>query len=571
MPDFDYAGTEFSFKTVFYLDTVFSYRICLCGFEHEYLDYISDSRTIEKEKFERVMKCITDGECPHVSKVPETYVKETKIYGIHIAVAVGTIEALADSLRRQPIRYGSLYQLGCYELALLKNCEDDATMSIVRQCFREEEEYILPGVGIVIRSDDNPDLVTLQEEDVLDYLAKKSVQVLEPYLTNSYDSEAVHASEADVFRIALQLNHEEILHGIADKAMGDFEKLLSLLDVGGIWVCYYDKSDILDRLLFAMQQLLKYEEEKCLVTSLNFTCHVLHSQQCKKVLLERSPNFTQSGFTISTQDKVKTLFDLLLLRPPIFKDKVKQALNTIPNLYEVMKSAKPDGQWWKYIQDYHTLFLDSKDLEVLRMILSCKLNVNGINANGLTSLTELLQAHVGCYPYRDEGCEILAIRHTAELYLYENPDIEINAAAVEKAVEADEQWYKLEDYFTDEFRLSGVYKMDVQKHSLFGHDDPYDFALNFMVPMLLECGFSLTDKVRELLTVKTVHPDEREYIRRCANDPRSLKVSCRDSLRTYFGGRQIHKFLEQSKIPKSVKDFILLKPLFKCIPDELLK
>ena len=33
--------------------------------------------------------------------------------------------------------------------------------------------------------------------------------------------------------------------------------------------------------------------------------------------------------------------------------------------------------------------------------------------------------------------------------------------------------------------------MDGQKHSLFGHDDPDDFALNFIVPLLLECGFPL--------------------------------------------------------------------------------
>ena len=47
MRDFDY-GKGFSFQTVFY-KTAYSYCCCPCGYEHEYMDYISDTGEINEE------------------------------------------------------------------------------------------------------------------------------------------------------------------------------------------------------------------------------------------------------------------------------------------------------------------------------------------------------------------------------------------------------------------------------------------------------------------------------------------------------------------------------------------
>ena len=38
--DFDYIKTKFAFKTVYHTNA-YSYCFCMCGFEHEHIDYIS--------------------------------------------------------------------------------------------------------------------------------------------------------------------------------------------------------------------------------------------------------------------------------------------------------------------------------------------------------------------------------------------------------------------------------------------------------------------------------------------------------------------------------------------------
>ena len=109
--------------------------------------------------------------------------------------------------------------------------------------------------------------------------------------------------------------------------------------------------------------------------------------------------------------------------------------------------------------------------------------------------------------------------------------------------------------------------MDGQKHFLFGHENPDDLALNFIVPFLLECDFPFESDVFQC---RNLHLHEKEYIKRHMSISRSLKVCCRDSLRQHFQGRKIHQFVEQSKLPRSVEDYPLLRPLLKCIPANLL-
>ena len=50
MPDFDYAGTALSFQTVQY-----SHHTCECGLEHEYLDYITQTRELDEGKYQKVL------------------------------------------------------------------------------------------------------------------------------------------------------------------------------------------------------------------------------------------------------------------------------------------------------------------------------------------------------------------------------------------------------------------------------------------------------------------------------------------------------------------------------------
>lgn len=122
MPDYNYVRDKISFRTVFY-KAAYTYCCCACSFEHEYLDYLSDEGNINEAMYERMVNNVLNGECEHVKNVPEKYVKETYVFGIHIAAAVGTIQALENRSDTLSYRYGGIYLLSPLSNAVLKgNC-----------------------------------------------------------------------------------------------------------------------------------------------------------------------------------------------------------------------------------------------------------------------------------------------------------------------------------------------------------------------------------------------------------------------------------------------------------------
>ena len=65
-----------------------------CAYEHELLDYISDTGEIDKVMYERVVDNIIKAKCPHVDCMRPELVKTTYITGKHLAMTVGTVDAL---------------------------------------------------------------------------------------------------------------------------------------------------------------------------------------------------------------------------------------------------------------------------------------------------------------------------------------------------------------------------------------------------------------------------------------------------------------------------------------------
>ena len=126
MPEFDYVDYKFSFKTVFYISD-FAYCLCTCGYEHEYVTYISESGKIDENSFAKIEQCILAGKCPHVDNAPHDCIKEASIYGINIAAAVGTQNVFTNQGNRN--RYfgrlyrkkSSLFRLGPFETAIIRN------------------------------------------------------------------------------------------------------------------------------------------------------------------------------------------------------------------------------------------------------------------------------------------------------------------------------------------------------------------------------------------------------------------------------------------------------------------
>ena len=58
------------------------------------MDYISDNGQVNGEMFCTITRCIVNGKCSHVDGAPNNHMTEIKIYGMQLAAAVGTTEAV---------------------------------------------------------------------------------------------------------------------------------------------------------------------------------------------------------------------------------------------------------------------------------------------------------------------------------------------------------------------------------------------------------------------------------------------------------------------------------------------
>ena len=149
-----------------------------------------------------------------------------------------------------------------------------------------------------------------------------------------------------------------------------------------------------------------------------------------------------------------------------------------------------------------------------------------------------------------------AIRGALEQVLSENPFLELigQSDILDLSVKVDSALAQ-EHQFT---RCSqGYYIMDTELHTHSGHTD---YALHFVLPLLLECGmyFSRED-LTKVSQEEQMHSGEREYLQRCITEPRSLKKRCRDILRRIYKGPKIHAFLAAASVPTPIRNFLLLK------------
>ena len=109
--------------------------------------------------------------------------------------------------------------------------------------------------------------------------------------------------------------------------------------------------------------------------------------------------------------------------------------------------------------------------------------------------------------------------------------------------------------------IEGESVMDAKEHCLFNGET---FALNFILPLFIECGFPLNRNLIDSILLHEdvkgqLHPAETEYLIKSLECPRSLQLCCRDSLRRHFKNGQIHRYMSISNSPTKIQDFVLLK------------
>lgn len=200
------------------------------------------------------------------------------------------------------------------------------------------------------------------------------------------------------------------------------------------------------------------------------------------------------------------------------------------------------------------IFRDSRkklrDPRVIRALYKLGLDINAVDSYRNTALTYFLKnISPSCLPDR-------RFREILSVLIQENPDIELNATAVSIGIDSD---MELAEKTFSKFKMVGEYICDGEEHLLYNST----FALNFIGPYLIECGFPHSITIRTLTAFEKtplyLHPGELAYLRQCVEVPRKLALRCRDVLRKHFTGRKLHAFLELPIVPKKLEDFILIK------------
>ena len=374
----------------------------------------------------------------------------------------------------------------------------------------------------------------------------------------------------------------------------------------------WNQPEVLDLILAIDKEhvLKQYFQNKYKLKMLSTMCHVFQRPECIDVLLKYGILIENVSFR-NDYELMKWLLSKSWQYSVNMKKLFSMEHNTVPNLLapdnlgnskgqqeDTLSNSKgqQDDQQYSVFHHYHEVIY-TYDIAKVRIAphYSCptySVDVthalsfildNGLDINVRDSKTDsspfedflsrfppLLGYHchhLQCY---------VQYRQIAEVYIYGNSDLN-QKKPVEAALRTDTDLYnsnysKADWHLFTTFAGRGIpVKMDGKRHAIFGHDDEASFALNFMAPLLVECGFTITtEAIRDFeKSQESLHPAQVEYLKFCLQNPRTLKMCSRDVLRQHFRGRLIHKFVEGSELPQEIKDFILLKPLLKSFPNQL--
>ena len=181
------------------------------------------------------------------------------------------------------------------------------------------------------------------------------------------------------------------------------------------------------------------------------------------------------------QKDILELTSQLLSHYDEWKTEIVEALRRIP-----LTKRETD----RNLNNYLTLPHMRNDF--FKTVISLGGNVNFLSAFGKPAIDSMLKVK----PIND----VIMVREKVAIMIYENPDLNLHNKSVRRALKRDMNFQGRA--FISRFRankLSCTYKTDAKIHGIFGYDAKSDFALNFMGPFLMECGFAVDRKEIEYL------------------------------------------------------------------------
>ena len=531
IPGFDYRRT-FQFQTVFYY-TGSSYCICECAFEHEYLEYMSESGVVNEDLYNHTLENIIRGKCPHVDRVNKEYIRLTSISALQIAAAVGTERALRDHINKLSDTTDGVFKLSPFQMAVLKQT--------------------IPSVNIILNEGSSRQLKLHAVKEIMHYHRENKS-------SNTFTKELISPPVFCVMK-----RNRPLLQAVLNISYGYYEvyKALNLAFKD-------DLKDMVADLIAYIRHQDNDIKRKCMVPA------VVHNQPT--VLDAILKNFRLDRMSIYGLTEISRMINraecLEVLKPyhaicPIIMPinnvaTIIKLLQCLENFKHYSKDILPEMRKRNYVKDWinkarargrtrlhHCVDLQPQDV---KLTLELGADVDSVDMDGYTPLMYLLSQHNTLQPME-------YVRQTVGLLLQENPSVHINKNVVKFAIERDELYMKPMKINLTRF---GKYKANAEEHSLFGVSPTVDDAFLCLGPLLIECGFPVTRDVLHHALEKPLHSAEHTYIRSCLDNllPRSLKLLCRDTIRKYFQRHQLNSYFDSKELPSTIKDYVLLKYLF---------
>ena len=563
MPQSDHYSRIFGFQTVFHR-TNYIYCCCPCAFEHEFLVYLSEDGTINETVLERVLENIVNGKCPHTEGVPTSFIKETSIYGFHITAAVGPLRAVKNYSPNYFYKRGGIFNLDPYQIGVLKNKPENLELlnkAYVMGCrICNANSPNKKRCLIASRLEESPNTVQLQFSHFVEICAKYNSGSLMNCVLNS-DTYHDYNSVARSLQYSLIHDHHEVQKCLLKYITARKRRNKEVYAQSAI-IC--DQPSLVTKILNRCSTDQMTEDARQMLLE---TCLLLNRREYRTILNKSCFNFKRARSVNST---------LLLQRLVHVLNNYSEGLlsedqSIIKDISSNISADSIDGTpgyeqlsllslfLKKHEASFYNRYIFQNYRPIIDTLLSFGANIDYVNSEGMTPLEELLS-------FKERVLVLSPIRQLIEILIYENSNTKLNISAIRRGLECDSALQKMNSDTVS--NIQGSYITDGKEHAKCGHDDAATFALNFMGPLLIECGYPVT---REELTgpieneAESIHPAVHEYIQQCLDFPRPLILQCRDMLRCHFKGREIHKFVKSTGIPKHIGDFILLKPILKNI------
>ena len=292
---------------------------------------------------------------------------------------------------------------------------------------------------------------------------------------------------------------------------------------------------------------------------------------------------------------------------------IKHAMKQLPDISELI-NAPFDATFTKYetyegltpLQSYISKH-GQVSMEVVRTLVELGADIDTLYPQDLKKYNKSIRSTVTlkggqplvlhlCILNEDDKNSKREWRKILELLLYENVSLDINKTVVGFGLKhyKDLLLYKLRMQVgtTNTMKNSeqiepGTYIMDAEIH---------ESVLDFAVPLLMEAGFNYTRAdIEEAINLPIAPSDDSEddfldrqhcgigsegplpleknhvleYLGQCLSGTRPLMFLCRNVLRKCFPRRQIHRCVSSVKLPQTIKDYLLLKPLLLTLSDDI--